>query len=421
MPDDPTLDDLISYLDDSPSPRHAVASTIDRLPGFEQIDEADAWNAVPEAGYTVRGGALIAWRIPDGIGPNTPFRIAGAHTDSPCLRVKPRPDVVSHGWQQLGVEVYGGVLNNSWLDRDLGLAGYVVGTDGATRLVNVAEPIARVPQLAVHLDREVNSKGLVLDQQRHLLPVWGLSDPLSDATGDFASWLADRAGLDGAPSWWELCLYDVQGAAVLGHDRSLLASGRLDNLLSCWAATRALAAADPEDHIAVIVLNDHEEVGSSSTTGASGPFLEAVLTRLVASGGGSDDNRHRAFARSACVSVDNAHAIHPNYPERHDPTHFPTLNNGPALKINANQRYATSAATAAMFERSCDAAGVPWQVFVSRNNMPCGSTIGPLTATRLGIPTADVGVPQLSMHSARELCGSRDPGSLAPALTHFLS
>lgn len=417
MPDDPSLDDLIAYLDDSPSPRHAVVSTIDRLAGFERIDEADAWNTVPETGCAVRGGALIAWRIPAGVAPDTPFRLAGAHTDSPCLRVKPRPDVVGHGWQQLGVEVYGGILNNSWLDRDLGLAGYLLDADGETHLLNVSEPIARVPQLAIHLDREVNSKGLVLDQQRHLLPVWGMSDP----GDDFASWLADRAGLDEAPKWWELCLYDVQGAAVLGHDRSLLASGRLDNLLSCWAATRALTAANPEDHISVIVLNDHEEVGSSSTTGASGPFLEAVLTRLVASRGGSDDARYRAFARSACVSADNAHAIHPNYPERHDPTHFPSINAGPALKINASQRYATSAATAAMFERSCDAAGVPWQVFVSRNNMPCGSTIGPLTATRLGIATADVGVPQLSMHSARELCGTRDPEYLALALTRFLS
>jgi aspartyl aminopeptidase len=411
------LDDLIAYLDASPSPRHAVAWTIERLADFERLDEADRWDAPPSAGFVVRGAALVAWRIPDGAGPATPFRLAGAHTDSPCLRVKPRPEVTGRGWSQLAVEVYGGILNNSWLDRDLGLAGYVIDGDGNERLVNVDEPIARVPQLAVHLDREVNSKGLTLDPQQHLTPVWGLSD----APNGFGAWLAERTDLDGPPTWWELGLYDVQRAAVLGHDRSLLASGRLDNLLSCWAATRALVASSPHDHIAMIVLNDHEEVGSSSTSGASGPFLESVLARLVAARGGTDDDRHRAFARSACISADNAHAIHPNYPERHEPGHAPQVNAGPALKINANQRYATSASTAALFERACDAAGVPWQVFVSRNNMPCGSTIGPLTATRLGIPTADVGVPQLSMHSARELCGTRDPEHLERALIQFLS
>jgi aspartyl aminopeptidase len=410
------IDDLIDYLDASPSPWHAVVSTIARLEGFERLDEAEHWESVPDAGFVVRGGAVVAWRRPAGVEAATPFRLAGAHTDSPGLRVKPRPDVSGHGWRQLAVEIYGGILNNSWLDRDLGIAGYVVGADGGTTLVDVGEPIARVPQLAVHLDREVNLNGLVLDPQRHLAPVWATSD---DAP-DFAAWLAERGGID-TPRWWELCLYDVQGAALLGADRSLLASGRIDNQVSCWAAVRAIAAAEPGEHTAVVVLNDHEEVGSASTTGAGGPFLEAVLERLVAACGGGTVERHRALARSACISADNAHAIHPNYPERHEPGNHPQINRGPALKVNASQRYATSAATAAVFERCCEEAGVPWQVFVSRNNMPCGSTIGPITATRLGIATADVGVPQLSMHSARELCGSADPEHLARALTNFLS
>ena len=222
-------------------------------------------------------------------------------------------------------------------------------------------------------------------------------------------------------AWWELCLYDVQGAAVLGADRSLLASGRLDNQLSCWAGAQALRAASPAGQVAVVVMNDHEEVGSSSTTGASGPFLESVLSRLVAGRGGTVDDRHRAFAASSCVSADNAHAVHPNYPERHEPGHQPIVNAGPALKVNSTQRDATSATTAAAFQRSCDAADVPWQVFVSRNNMPCGSTIGPLTATRLGIEPVDVGVPQLSMHSARELCGAQDPLYLTRAMQAYLT
>jgi aspartyl aminopeptidase len=428
MTDDPAahgdgLDDLIDFLDGSPSPWHAVESTIARLEGFVRLDEADSWTDasadLPEAGYVVRSGAIIAWRLPSEPAPaHAPLRIVGAHTDSPCLRVKPRPDHGGHGWKQLAVEVYGGILNNSWLDRDLGVAGRVVGADGSVSLLNVAEPVARVPQLAVHLDRDVNGGGLVLDTQAHLTPVWGVG---TASSGEFASWVRDVGEMSSEPSWWELCLYDVQGAAVIGADHSLLASGRLDNQVSCWAAATALAGAAPTDHVAVMVLNDHEEVGSSSTSGAGGPFLESTLSRIVAARGGGAEDLARSLATSSCVSADNAHAVHPNYPERHEPGHRPIVNAGPAIKVNSNQRYATSGDTAAGFQRACERAGVPWQVFVSRNNMPCGSTIGPITATRLGIATVDVGVPQLSMHSARELCGAADPGHLAAALGVFLS
>lgn len=408
------LDDLRSFLDDSPSPFHAARSAADRLlaAGFDEIADGADWSNLPADGFVQRDGGVVAWRTPDGAAPDAPFRLAGAHTDSPCLRVKPRPDQSHVGWKQLNVEVYGGILNNSWLDRDLGVAGRLTMTDGSHVLVNVAEPIARVPQLAVHLDRGVNTEGLTLDPQQHLRPVWGvgLTQP-----GEFAHWIAERAGTD-LPAFWELCLYDVQPAAVIGADRSLLASGRLDNLLSCWAAVDALVSATPSDAVGMIVLNDHEEVGSSSTTGAGGPLLERVLERHVTARGGDRDALLRSLAASSCISADNAHAIHPNYTDRHDPEHHPVVNAGPAIKINSNQRYATSSATAATFRRACEAADVPFQLFVSRNNMPCGSTIGPITATRLGIDTVDVGVPQLSMHSARELCGTADPVSLAGAL-----
>jgi aspartyl aminopeptidase len=413
------LHDLIDFLDASPSPWHVVRSVVERLEGFTPLDERDAWDDVPDAGYVVRSGAVIAWRLPDAAAPaHAPVRLVGAHTDSPCLRIKPRPDTGGHGWRQLAVEVYGGILNNSWLDRDLGIAGRVIAHDGSVSLVDVAEAVARVPQLAVHLDRDVNGSGLALDTQQHLTPVWGVGTP---APGQFADWLRDRSGLADDPAWWELCLYDVQGAAVIGADRSMLASGRLDNQVSCWAAIAALTAARPTDHVAIAVLNDHEEVGSSSNTGAAGPFLEQILGRLVAARGGTTEDLARSLAASACVSADNAHAVHPNYPERHEPGHRPIVNAGPAIKVNSNQRYATSATTASMFQRACETSGVPWQVFVSRNNMPCGSTIGPITATRLGIATVDVGVPQLSMHSARELCGADDPGHIRAALTAFLT
>lgn len=407
------LEDLIDYLNSSPSPYHVVRTSAQRLAaaGFTEMDRGALWNSIPDAGFVRHEGALIAWRTATPCPAGAPIRIVGAHTDSPGLRVKANPDVQSEGWRQLNVEVYGGALLNSWLDRDLGVAGQIVCRSGATVLVDHRQPMARVAQLAIHLDREVNESGLVLDRQRHLLPIWGVGSEL----GSFEQWLGATTGLTDI-AWWELCLFDLQEAAVIGADRSLLASARLDNQLSCWAAVTALIAAEVDHGVAVAVLNDHEEVGSASATGASGPLLETVLERLESARGGNRATLLTALAASSCISADNAHAVHPNYPERHDPGHRPMVNRGPAVKLNANQRYATSATTAAHFERCCVTAGVPWQVFVSRNNMPCGSTIGPLTATRLGIATVDVGVPQLSMHSARELCGVDDPVFLQRAL-----
>jgi aspartyl aminopeptidase len=418
---DPTAG-LRAYLDASPSPYHAVATSAAALDaaGFRHLDEGADWEPSTGRGYVVRDGALVAWMRPTHSAPTTPFRIVGAHTDSPGLRVKPRPDTGLLGWRQLGVEVYGGPLLNSWLDRDLGVAGRVVLVDGSSRLLNIERPVARVAQLAIHLDREVNDRGLVLDRQQHLTPIWGVGDA---SPGDFNAFVADELGVSGSTiGAWDLQLYDINKSAVIGEDRSLLASGRLDNQLSCWAATDALASAEPDGgHISVIALFDHEEVGSESSSGAAGPLLAHVLERICNDAGGTRNDFLRACALSSCISADNAHAVHPNYPERHEPGHRPLINRGPALKVNAGQRYATSAVTATMFQRACERSGVPWQVFTSRNNMPCGSTIGPITATRLGIETVDVGVPQLSMHSARELCGVDDPGYLATALAVYLA
>jgi aspartyl aminopeptidase len=416
-----SIDDLAAYLDGSPSPFHAVASTAAQLlaAGFSEVSASDEWEPLG-TGFIRRGGALIAWRGNPGAASTTPFRIVGAHTDSPGLRIKPMPDTGLLGWRQLGVEVYGGALLNSWLDRDLGLAGRLALKDGSNVMVSVDRPVARVPQLAIHLDREVSDKGLLLDKQAHLTPIWGTG---SARTGEFAAWIAGLGGVAvGDVAGWELQLFDLTPAGLLGQDRTLFASGRLDNQLSCWAATAAMAGASASGQFtSVIALFDHEEVGSESTTGAAGPLLQTVLERLVISRGGSREDMHRAFATSHCVSADNAHAVHPNYPERHEPGHRPMVNEGPAIKLNSNQRYATSSTSAVPFQQACAAAAVPWQTFVSRNNMPCGSTIGPITSTRLGIETVDIGVPQLSMHSARELCGAADPVYLAKALGAYLS
>jgi len=418
---DASIDALLAYLAASPSPYHASANAAARLDaaGFRRVERADEWRDLPESAYLVRGGALVAWRRAAATAAHAPWRVVGAHTDSPNLRVKPNPDTGALGWRQIAVEVYGGALINSWLDRDLGLSGRVVLADASVVLVKVDRAIARVPQLAIHLDRDVNERGLVLDKQAHLTPVWGLGSPVA---GQFATWIAGLAGVAAADvRTWDLMFHDLTPPTLLGVDRELIASARLDNLCSSWCAIEALVAAPPTtDHVSVACLFDHEEVGSDSTTGAGGPLLEQVVDRLVAGASGGDtDARHRAMAGSICVSADMAHSVHPNYGERHEPGHRPLPNGGPVLKINANQRYATDAETAAHFIGCCERAGVPHQVFVSRNNMPCGSTIGPITATRLGIATVDVGIAQLSMHSARELCGAADPTMLVRALTAF--
>lgn len=417
----PSIDDLVSFLDSSPSPWHAAGTAAGALvgAGAEPLALGAPWGELPPFGVVVSGASLVAFRLADPSSPGPrPFRIIGAHTDSPCLRVKPRPDTGAVGWRQVAVEVYGGVLLNSWLDRDLGIAGRVVLADGSLADVRVDDALCRVPQLAIHLDRDVNERGLQLDKQQHLTPVWGTGAPRD---GEFREWVA---GLLEVPAeqvaGWELCLFDRTPASILGVDATLLASGRLDNQVSCWAALDALVRAPASDSHHVIALFDHEEVGSDSATGAAGPLLEQVLERISLALGHGRGEHLAALAGSACLSADNAHAVHPNYPDRHEPGHRPVVNQGPALKVNSNQRYATSAETAVAFQRACAIAGVPWQTFVSKNSMPCGSTIGPITATRLGIPTVDVGVPQLSMHSARELCGVDDPLYLAAAALAWL-
>ncbi|MFD4523732.1 M18 family aminopeptidase [Streptomyces sp. NPDC058470] len=421
-------DDLMPFLAASPTPYHAVANAAERLEkaGFRQVAETDAWEGTSGGKYVLRGGAIIAWYVPAGAEPHTPFRIVGAHTDSPNLRVKPRPDSGAHGWRQVAVEIYGGPLLNSWLDRDLGLAGRLSLRDGSTRLVNIDRALLRVPQLAVHLDRSVSTEGLKLDKQRHLQPIWGLGEQVRD--GDLIAFLEEESGLAaGEVTGWDLMTHSVEPPSYLGRDKELLAGPRMDNLLSVHAGTAALAAVAAADsgepylpYIPVLAAFDHEENGSQSDTGADGPLLGSVLERSVFARGGSYEDRARSFAGTVCLSSDTGHAVHPNYAERHDPTHHPRAGGGPILKVNVNNRYATDGSGRAVFAAACEKAGVPFQSFVSNNSMPCGTTIGPITAARHGIKTVDIGVAILSMHSARELCGADDPFLLANAMVAFL-
>lgn len=416
------IDAIASYVADAPSSYHAARAGAAMLfaDGFVAHDEAAAWAPVADGarGFVVRDGAIIAWRAGSGVVRESPVRILGAHTDSPGFVLKPQPDFVADGWAQAGVEVYGGPLLNSWLDRDLGFAGRIVTRAGAEHLVRTGA-VARIPQLAIHLDREAN-KGLTLDRQRHTQPVLATTGDVSvlellaeSTKGAIAA--HDIVGTD-------VRLFDTQAAARIGAAGEFLASARMDNLSSTFAGLIALVEKEPAPGtISIVAAFDHEELGSETRSGACGPFLAEVLDRLRAGLGATVEDVARSNAASWCVSADAGHSVHPNYPEKHDPRVRPLAGRGPMLKVNANQRYASDAHGAALWQGACDAAEVLTQSFVSNNTVPCGSTIGPLTATKLGIRTVDVGVPLLSMHSARELAHVNDLHGLARAVGAFFA
>ena len=423
---------LLAYCDASPSPYHACATAAAMLgeAGFTELAEDAAWPGGPGGRFVVRGGSLVAWVVPAGHEPHAGFRIVGAHTDSPNLRVKPRPDLARAGARQLGVEAYGGVLLNSWLDRDLGLSGRVAirgdGAGATLRLLHVDRAVCCIPQLAIHLDREVTQKGLVVDAQHHLSPIWGIADGASPVEGQFRSFVAEELGVDANDVLsWDLMLHDLAPGALVGRDDELIGSARLDNLASCWAAVESLrevsaSGVEAGGPVRVVCLFDHEEIGSTSDRGAASSLLPTVLERIVTAGGGERDAFHRALARSACLSADMAHATHPNYADRHDPQHQVVLNGGPVVKVNANVRYATDAPGSALVALAAEQAKVPLQAFAMRSDLPCGSTIGPVTAARLGMTTVDVGMPQLAMHAAREHAGSHDPAGYRALMAAFL-
>ncbi len=400
-------DRFLDLVQSSPSSYHAVATGIDVLEaaGFQAQEQQQQWQSKPGRYFLRRGGALIAWVVPENAGPTTPFRILGSHTDSPGLKLKINGDLQSAGWQQAAVEIYGGPILASWFDRDLCLAGRIVLRDGSTKLVRT-EPLLRVPHLAIHLDPEAN-KELKLDRQRHMQPVFSVGQTDHSILAE----LAQAAGVEeGQILSHDLITCDTQPPQRIGADGNLIASGRLDNLASFFPNLDALiAAADqPGDAIMVAAAFDHEEVGSQTTTGAAGPLLGEILERILFGLGADFEQQRRSFAASSCVSADVAHAIHPNYSDKHDKVNFPAMGEGPVIKSNALQRYATDAQTQALWLHASEKAKVASQVYVGKNSVPCGQTIGPITATRLGIDTVDVGIPILSMHSARELAHCQD-------------
>ncbi|MFD1858759.1 M18 family aminopeptidase [Aeromicrobium camelliae] len=407
--------DLCRFVDASPSPFHAVQTAAAELDaaGFQRVEETAAW---PAGGryYLQRGGSLIAWATAEGAPAHAGFRVVGAHTDSPNLRVKQHHEVRFDGMGVVALEPYGGPILESWLDRDLALAGRLVLKGGREVLVHTEEPVVRVPHLAIHLDRG----GSELDRQRHLNGIWSLGEQ------NLLASIAERAGVPGDDVLgFELMTADAAPSALFGPQDEFVAAPRLDNQATCFAGLRAFldAGESAGPHHTMLVLFDHEEVGSTSERGAQSDLLATTIERIVLAAGGSRDDYHRAIAASVCASGDMAHATHPNYADKHEPLHRITMGGGPVLKVNQNLRYATDARGTAIFAQACDEAGVPLQRYVHRADLPCGSTIGPLSAARTGMLTADVGAPQLAMHAARETMASADIELYARALAAFLA
>ena len=414
---------LLDFLKRSPSPFHATQSMAEALQaaGYQALDERETWQLQPQGRYYVtrNDSSIIAIKLGQHDPVQHGIRMVGAHTDSPCLKVKPQPELSRHGYWQLGVEVYGGVLLSPWFDRDLSLAGRVTFKHNEqlqSRLIDFKHAIASIPSLAIHLNREANS-GWAINAQTELPPV--LAQLQGETKQDFRALLADQLQREHAISDacvldYELCFYDSQPAALIGLNQDFIASARLDNLLSCYSGLQALLNSD-DQHSQVLVCTDHEEVGSNSACGADGPFLEQVLRRVL----NSEEDFVRCIQHSLLISADNAHGIHPNYADKHDANHGPLLNHGPVIKVNANQRYATTSETSSFFKLLCQQADIPVQSFVTRSDLGCGSTIGPITASQLGVQTIDIGVPTFAMHSIRELAGSKDLGYLVSALQAF--
>jgi len=410
-------DGLCQFIDGSPSPYHVCASVAAALTaaGYTELAERDRWQAGGRY-FTVRAASIVAWNSAGR--PDRPFRVVGGHTDSPNLRVKQHPDRFLAGWQVVALQPYGGAWLNSWLDRDLGVSGRLSVRErgsAAQRLVRIDSPVLRVPQLAIHLAED--RKSVTLDPQRHVNAVWGVGN----GARSFMAYVADQAGVDvddvlGA----DLMTHDVQRSRVIGAASDLLSAPRLDDQATCYAGLQALLAAEPREYLPVLALFDHEEVGSTSDHGAQSNLLTTVLERIVLAEGGSREDYLRRLPASVVASGDMAHATHPNYPERHEPAHLIEVNAGPVLKVQPNLRYATDGRSAAVFALACEQAGVPLQRYEHRADLPCGSTIGPMTSARTGIPTVDVGAAQLAMHSARELMGADDVAAYSAALQAFL-
>ena len=415
---------LLDFIKNSPTPFHVVANMQESLDaaGFQHLKEEERWQLINGNGYYVtrNDSSIIVFIF--GMKPSveTGIRLVGGHTDSPCLKIKPQPEVYKNSYYQLGVEVYGGALLGPWFDRDLSIAGKVSYQTEKGKLqeslIDMKRPVGIIPSLAIHLDRDANNNRSI-DPQTDMLPILY---KCGNTREDFRSILAKElppSAHSGSVSIldYDLYFYDCQLPALIGLKEDFISSARLDNLLSCFAGLQALLNSNKQI-TSVLACYDHEEVGSTSAIGANGSFLESLLDRIYS----EPEEKSRVMAQSILISTDNAHGIHPNFPSKHDENHAPVINEGLVIKVNANQRYATNSTTSSFLKNLCKEISVPTQYFVSRAGIPCGSTIGPITAANIGVKTIDVGVPTFAMHSIRELAGANDAYYLFQTLSAFL-
>jgi len=408
---------LLGFLDASPTPFHATRnmSMMFSNAGFIKLNESDRWELEQGKKYFVtrNDSSIIAFTYPEAKN----YTMVGAHTDSPNLKLKPNATIKEHGVVKFGVEPYGGLLLNTWFDRELSLAGRVSYLDSDNTiqdtLIDVKKSIAIVPSLAIHLDDKAN-KDRTVNKQTDLSPILTTNDDFE--FDEFLKWQLSKQDILDVKELYasELSFYDTQKAAFVGLHDDFIAGARIDNLLSCYVGMLSVCSVN-DDKPMLFIASDHEEVGSESVSGAGGSFLENTLRRMY-----SDYEDYMQMIRSSIlISADNAHAIHPNYPSKHDKEHSPKINAGVVIKVNANQRYASNSKTISRFMSVASLLGEPLQNFVTRSDMGCGSTIGPITATRLGIDTLDIGLPTFAMHSIREVCGRDDAHSLYKILVGF--
>ncbi|MGC1877967.1 MAG: M18 family aminopeptidase [Rhabdochlamydiaceae bacterium] len=420
------LTDFKTFLDSSPTSWHAVKEIGDRLAirEFHPLDEEEKWDLkLGKKYFVIRGGALCAFTLPEK--KPTQAIILASHTDSPALKLKPMPAYQKANMTQFGVEVYGSPLLSSWLNRDLALAGRVVITDGSgrpeERLVHLDDALVFIPQLAIHLDREINEKGLHLNKQEHLNPIIGLSEDGKTPLDVMEKLLRRHISFHSLLSF-ELFLVPHEPARFVGFENEMLASYRIDNLTGVHAALCAIGFLEkPAQHrLQLSLFWDNEEVGSRSKEGAASPFLNNILERIGYSLKIDPEETLLLKNRSLCVSIDMAHALNPNYSKKHEPHHTPLLGKGIVIKYNADQKYASNALSAAIIIHACQLLNLPHQSYVCRSDLPCGSTIGPIVAQSTGINTVDIGCPQLSMHSIREVMAAQDYLDMVRLLTHLL-
>ena len=413
---------LLAFIDSSATSFHAVENLRNELleQGYQELKEEENWSFKGGGQYFVTRaeGSIILFKTPKEWTNDYAFNIIGAHTDSPCLKIKSNPISTKEGYQLLNVEIYGGVLLTSWFDKDLYFGGRLIieNENGQLEQKTIKiEKRLRIPRLAIHLDREVNKEGFKPNPQEHMFPIIGLNKDLR-----FEDWIKQETGLTGNILSWDLFLFDAEKSSLGGIDNEFIFAPRLDNLASVHASFEALKQSDPANNkVQMAVYFQHEEIGSDSQNGAGSNFLEATLKRIHSYVSSNEETYFQTIANSFFISADMAHAIHPNYTEKHDHNHKPHIGQGPVIKSNANMRYATDAFSVAKFKQWCTRANVPFQDFCSRNDVGCGSTIGPMTAAKLGMPTIDVGNSMLSMHSIREMCGVKDHDAIIKVFTEF--